>query len=199
MLHISRQEALERGRHSQRRFFEAVGFMRSRFTPSWFIGIIPADFEYDLRGVDAIAYITYPGDTWASRIPIQIKSSWTGYWAYKEKHAKYGGENVVIAVMRDEISNDAIRATLYDDLNKIREENVRFDEYFQNLFAHPISTGAERIRQRLIRAKTCQYSARMHRLLRASTQPVLTKPCTPVPLPLPIAPPQPRKRWWWPW
>lgn len=200
MLHISARQAKERGKNSQRRFFKVAGFMRNRFTPSWFIGVIPADFEYDLRGVDAIAYITYPGETWASRIPIQIKSSWTGYYSYKEKHAKHGAEDVIVAVIRDDSTDEDIRTMLYEELKRIREQNIRFDQYFRELLAYPISRGAECVRQRLIRAKTRQYSARMHRLhLRLQRE---AAPRAKREAPLLNPPPQrvqEKKRWWQLW
>lgn len=145
-------EPRARGALSQRRYLDSVAILRED-TPSWFIGLILGDFELDLRGVDAIAYITYPGEYRVSRVPIQIKSSYSGIREFEEEQKKYGGENIVVVLVRDDISSNQFRRYTFTELQRIRAENIRFDDYFARLFAQQLSNGAEMARQRLIRAK----------------------------------------------
>lgn len=146
-----------RGTLSQRRFLEAASTIHS-YTPSWFVGILEADFEHDLRGVDAIAYITYPSEHWIERIPIQIKSSWTGYHSYKEEHVEHGAKDVIVIVVQDDRLDEELRRILYGELRKIREQNIRFTDFFARLLAGRVSKGAEKARQRFVRAKMRHFA-----------------------------------------
>lgn len=141
-----------RGARSQERFFKALSEETDR-TPGWFHGIVPADFELDVRGIDAIAYITYPGDTRMSRVPIQIKSSWTGYHAFFEKHSRHGMKNVIVIVVKDSRTDHDLRMIIYGQLRRVRRENIRYEDFFANLMRQRLTRHAERFRKRLVRAR----------------------------------------------
>lgn len=58
---LTEAEARLRGMRSEQRFFEAATVQLPE-TPYWLVAIEKAHVELDLRGVDAIAYIRYPGE-----------------------------------------------------------------------------------------------------------------------------------------
>lgn len=142
----------ERGKRSEARFFEAASVILPQ-TPPWLIAIEKAPSELDLRGVDAIAYITYPGEHHVERVPIQIKSSWHAVTRYLEKHEHRRLAVPVFIVMLDRLTPHDVRRILYSRLRKIRDDNVRFNDYFAQQYSSRLSLRAEETLQRLLRAR----------------------------------------------
>ena len=185
---------VEKGARSETRFFNAVT-VRLPHTPDWLIGIVTADIELDLRGVDAVAYVLYPKSTWAERIPIQIKSTWGWVDDHRKKHPELAKADVVYIVINDDLDDAAIRRILYAELNKRRMKNIRFEKFLGKFLSGQLRPRAEQRRQN-------HYASEMKDL----RFPQGTTP-SPVP-PLPQPEPEPEfeertfwsrvARWFWP-
>jgi hypothetical protein len=137
---------VEKGERSETRFFGAAA-VRLHSTPQWLIGIMPADIELDLRGVDAVALVCYLRPTRLERIPIQIKSSWGGVAEHKKIHPDLARADVVYMVMEDHLDDNAIRTILYAQLKRRRKKNVRFEGLLAKLLSSRLSERAEGMRQ----------------------------------------------------
>ena len=162
----------EKGADSEERFFRAAA-VRLHHTPPWLIGIMKADVESDLRGIDAFAYVRYPKEWWAERIPIQIKSSWERVDEHKKKHPELAKAKVVYMVMLHDRDDDAVRTILYAELDKLLKKNVRFEKFLVGFLSSRLKARAEQRRQNF-------YSAEMKDLRYSMGTPPASEP-----LPLP--------------
>lgn len=60
---------------------------------------------------------------------------------------------VLTIVMLDTRTDLEVRKILYAELRKIRQNNIRYNQYFDALVTTRLSEGAERVFQRLLRAR----------------------------------------------
>ena len=137
---------IKKGARTETRFFDAAT-VRLNNIPGWLIGIMPADIELDLRGIDAIAYVLYPNENWVERIPIEIKSSWGGVAYHKQDHPDLARADVVYIVIDDSLEDEDVRRILYAELNKRRTRNIRFEKFLTKFLAGRLRPRAERRRQ----------------------------------------------------
>lgn len=159
---------IEKGARSEERFFDAAT-VRLHNTPQWLIGITRADIELDLRGIDAMAYVLYPGESRAERIPIQVKSSWGGTNHHRAAHPELAKANIVYIVILDDLNDVAIRRILYAELDKRRSRKIRYERILRKIVGDPLSLRAERRRQNY-------YAADMRDLRYSQETPASSEP-----------------------
>ncbi|HYD93640.1 MAG TPA: hypothetical protein VEB18_04295 [Candidatus Paceibacterota bacterium] len=125
--------ASKQGEETERRFFDAAR-VRTRRTPSWFLGVRRASPQFDTVGLDALASIQRPDDPKPMSVPIQVKSSKGGKRHYYREHADAKRVKVPVLVVTKTMSPDDIRKQLYAALKpfmKVRRKH--FTDYFKSL------------------------------------------------------------------
>jgi hypothetical protein len=125
----------EIGTESESRFFNAV-LNDNGSKPSWFIRIERASIMFDIRGVDAWAFVWYDGVRGEVQIPIQVKSSQRGRDDFYVTHpvaAQLHMPVLVISPRDPPESADRICRNLYTTLGDIRRAGIRYDSYIRKI------------------------------------------------------------------
>lgn len=120
------------GAETERRFWRAVQIQRAN-EPKWFAGILIASAVLDFRGVDYIALVQYPGSNRPVMVPVQLKSSGRQANAYLEKNPGAEKAGVCVILVKAADGADTIRAKLFTELGRIRNQGLRFDKYINRL------------------------------------------------------------------
>ncbi|HET8580868.1 MAG TPA: hypothetical protein VFL98_00145 [Candidatus Paceibacterota bacterium] len=118
------------GARTEARFFKVCS-ERAGYTPGWFCKIKRADIAWDLRGVDAFAYIRCPHRAKRVKVPIQIKSSDAGRNDFLRTRPVHDIENILVFVVRDRDDDGHVRRTFYNELWKLREKGIDFDDFLR--------------------------------------------------------------------
>ncbi|MEK7109210.1 MAG: hypothetical protein AAB919_02130 [Patescibacteria group bacterium] len=129
-------------RRIEQRFFEA--FLPEYPKPYWLVGLQRAADLLDVRGVDAIAQVKYPGSGDLVRVPVQIKGDQSKVDEYYTLHPDAFRARVIVVVVWRDSGFGLIRERVYDQIAARRAGNVRYDEYLAKLQRTPIT---RRVRQ----------------------------------------------------
>lgn len=132
------------GEKTERRLIDALKSPGAT-KPKWFIELQRASALLDMRGIDAIALVRYPGHDEPIRIPVQIKSSALGRDEYFEKHPDALAARVVAVVIRPEMTAREIRTQLFRRLREVRDDRVFYKEFFLRSITRPVVNGGTRI------------------------------------------------------
>jgi hypothetical protein len=155
---MTEMDSHARGASAEARFFEVVRAHHADM-PQWLVGILPVGPEYDVRGVDAIAYVEfenvyYEKDPRVGRIPIQIKSSVRGMLSFLDRHEEFGADGVVVVIVNDDRDDDAILFSARLNLETAREKGKTFwDDYFRELFDTELTEKANDRMREMVRSR----------------------------------------------
>jgi hypothetical protein len=127
-----RDEARKAGEMTESRFFAALSD-RTAETPDWFIGITKTRKFMDRRGIDAFAFVGYKEGERRLRVPIQIKSSWGGARAYRERHLLCSEHGVVVIVINPRKTDEQLRRYVYNELGRARNQKIKDGTRFTEL------------------------------------------------------------------
>jgi hypothetical protein len=131
-----------KGAENEHRFFNALS-VRTDTTPDWFRRIKTLPAQMDVRGVDACAYIWSKGTTAnATKVPIQIKSSYAGKRHYQQEQPVLQSENVVVVVILPDMTDDDIRRETYALLEGVHESGKRLGSFWKQLVKAHVSNKA---------------------------------------------------------
>ncbi len=121
------------GDATESRFFTALG-IRTAQTPIWFQKVKPAHRLWDIRGIDAFAYVDYREGERRLKIPVQIKSSATGAKHYYEIHQLCKEHGVHVIVVKSTKTDDQLRQSAYAALGGIRKRKMKDGTRFKDLY-----------------------------------------------------------------
>jgi len=138
LIRIDKRVGRQTGEDTEKRFFEAMQ-VRTEQTPPWFKKIERADLFFDLRGIDAFAFVEYREGERRLRIPIQIKSSKTGAKEYRERHPLCYEHGVVVIVVKSNRTDEQLRQHVYTELGRARKQKIRDGTRFTALHALLVS------------------------------------------------------------
>ena len=115
--------------------------------PEWFVEIAQASSFHDVRGIDFIARIKYPGRRGLVRVPIQIKGSIEQKERYLEKHPEAKAAKVCILIVRSKDKVGTIRSKLYAELGRARSEAREYEPFFKLIGSRRLSRNGRLIQQ----------------------------------------------------
>ena len=121
--------------------FLAIANERHPERPHWLIKAVRAGPQWDVRGIDAFAYVRPEHTPKAIKVPIQVMNKSGGKSSSRE--AYYGryplllGACLFIRVHRER-SDEGIRATVYGELAKIRDSRADFSALLREYIRTPL-------------------------------------------------------------
>lgn len=127
----------EKGVRNEEKFFAAAR-LHTKHTPLWFLWVYRASIKQDILGVDARVIISMKNGK-RNIVPIQIKSSFAGAKKYQLEMPVLQAENVCTVVINQYMSDEDVRQRLYAVLEQIREENRRFDMFWEEILSHYVA------------------------------------------------------------
>jgi hypothetical protein len=140
------------GDMAEERFLTAAN-IKTLLTPEWFIKVEAGGVAWDVRGIDAFAYIEPIDGSKRMIVPIQVKSSTLAKERYIRKYPQHVTAGVVIMVVQPYRTDDEIRHQLYSFLGQVRNKNERYDEFLRRTMSQRLSYRGRQIRRMLIRRK----------------------------------------------
>ena len=94
----------------------------------------------DARGVDLCAYIWSAGTTAEpTKVPIQIKSSYSGKRYYQLEQPVLQAENVIVVVVLLDMTDDDIRRETYALLEEVHNSGKRFGLFWKEIVKNRIN------------------------------------------------------------
>jgi hypothetical protein len=117
-----------KGMENEERFLKLV---KQAVLPSWIPGIVRSTLKEDACGIDAVAAVArWKGGAFV-RVPIQIKSSYTGVEHHFLKYPQDWRARVVVVVVNEYHSNKAILEELTKALKHVRMHQYDYEDIFQ--------------------------------------------------------------------
>ncbi len=124
-------------------FFRAVTADTEK--PWWLLGVEPASPILDVRGVDALAEVVYPDKTTVVKVPVQIKGSCAGMREYYRLHPSARRARVVVLPVNKHFYAEQILYFFLRRLERVRQANIRYDDYLAKLESIPVTGKAVEI------------------------------------------------------
>lgn len=113
------------------RFFAAVSVEYPQKT--WAPKFEEPSALWDARGVDAIAWVSYPPKNELVPVPIQIKGDLKAVADFYALHPDAYLAGVVVIVIKSHHTPAHIREQTFSKLGEVRSKGLRFDNYLRQL------------------------------------------------------------------
>lgn len=119
-----------RGRLAEERF---IALARSLTNKSLVRRVKKASTTLDILGVDVIIFLYSLSGKKDIKVPVQIKSSFTGLRSYQQNHPRHIEAGVICIVVNELIPDEHIIKELSKRLEEIQWNNHEYTDFFARL------------------------------------------------------------------
>lgn len=122
--------SIQRGIEAESRFITLARSLRS---PDFVRSVRKASPTLDKHGIDVIIFVHSAQGKKDIKVPVQVKSSVAGIYAFQRKHQRCVEAGVISMVVNEGASNEKVVTELQRKLLYIQQTNKSFTDFFLEL------------------------------------------------------------------